>query len=52
MGKTITEKIMARTCGKKEVVPGEVHWFTPDYLLVVEFYAGTAIDFWQKDLAY
>ncbi|MDD5138111.1 MAG: 3-isopropylmalate dehydratase large subunit, partial [Candidatus Omnitrophica bacterium] len=33
MGQTITQKILARHCGKKEVVPGEFIWAKVDFTL-------------------
>lgn len=48
MGQTITQKILARHCGKKEVVPGEFIWAEVDFTLGNDITAPIAIDEFEK----
>src|SRR3990170_4973154 len=34
MGKTVAEKILARACGRDEVMVGEIVWPTPDLVIL------------------
>jgi len=48
MKQTITQKILARHCGKKEVAPGEFIWAKVDFTLGNDITAPIAIDEFEK----
>jgi len=48
MKQTITQKILARHCGKKEVSPGEFIWAKVDFTLGNDITAPIAIDEFEK----
>lgn len=48
MSQTITQKILAKHCGKKEVVPGEFIWARVDFTLGNDITAPIAIDEFEK----
>jgi 3-isopropylmalate/(R)-2-methylmalate dehydratase large subunit len=48
MGQTITQKILARHCGKKSVMPGEFIWASLDLTLGNDITAPIAIDEFEK----
>ncbi len=48
MGQTITQKIFAKHCGKKEVFPGEFIWAGLDFTLANDITAPIAIDEFER----
>lgn len=48
MGQTITQKILAKHCGKKSVSPGEFIWAELDFTLGNDITAPIAIDEFEK----
>lgn len=48
MGKTITQKILSRHCGKSDVTPGEFIWAQVDFTLGNDITAPIAIDEFER----
>ena len=49
MGMTITEKILAKSSGKKGVVPGENVWLNVDVLMTHDVCGPPTISIWKKE---
>jgi len=49
MGKTITEKILAKSTGENEVKPGENVWLNVDVLMTHDVCGPPAIQIWKKE---
>jgi 3-isopropylmalate/(R)-2-methylmalate dehydratase large subunit len=49
MGKTITEKIMAKSSGKKLVIPGESVWLNVDVLMTHDVCGPPTIKIWERE---
>lgn len=49
MGMTITEKILARSAGKKSVVPGENIWLNVDTLMTHDVCGPPTIGIWKRE---
>jgi len=49
MGMTITEKIMAKSAGKKEVKPGENVWLNVDVLMTHDVCGPPTIQIWKNE---
>jgi 3-isopropylmalate/(R)-2-methylmalate dehydratase large subunit len=49
MGMTITEKIMAKSSGRKKVSPGESVWLNVDVLMTHDVCGPPMIKIWQKE---
>ena len=49
MGMTISEKILARHCGKRQVIPGEIVWVNVDVLMTHDVCGPATIGiFWEQ----
>ncbi len=49
MGKTITEKIMAKAAGKKDVTPRESIWLNVDVLMTHDVCGPPTVQIWKKE---
>jgi 3-isopropylmalate/(R)-2-methylmalate dehydratase large subunit len=49
MGMTITEKILAKASGKKEVTPGQNLWLNVDVLMTHDVCGPPTIDIWKRE---
>ncbi len=49
MGMTITEKILARAAGKKQVTPGENVWLNVDVLMTHDVCGPPTFQIWQRE---
>jgi 3-isopropylmalate/(R)-2-methylmalate dehydratase large subunit len=49
MGMTITEKILARSAGKKSVIPGENVWLNVDVLMTHDVCGPPTIGIWKQE---
>ncbi|AFN73478.1 3-isopropylmalate dehydratase large subunit [Melioribacter roseus P3M-2] len=49
MGMTITEKIMAKSAGKKRVEPGESIWLNVDVLMTHDVCGPPTIEIWKRE---
>jgi 3-isopropylmalate/(R)-2-methylmalate dehydratase large subunit len=49
MGMTITEKILAKSAGKKVVVPGDNIWLNVDILMTHDVCGPPAIEIWKRE---
>lgn len=49
MGMTITEKILAKSSGKKNVTPGENIWLNVDVLMTHDVCGPPTIGIWKRE---